>query len=243
MTGLVATTDRAEAEKFYAEALRCLQATGVPFLVGGAYAMRAYADIYRDTKDLDIFAKASDYPRLLAALGEAGYETELTDAEWLAKAHCNDSFVDIIFNSRNGLCAVDDTWFDHAVNFSILDVNVKLIPAEEEIWTKVYVQDRDRYDAADVNHIIRKMGPELDWKRLLMRLEVHWEILLQQLINFYFVYPGDVDMVPGWVMDDLLNRMRQQTEMPASKDRICRGNFLSKEQYRPDIEEWGYKAR
>ena len=35
----------------------------------------------------------------------------------------------------------------------------------EEIWTKLYVQDRVRHDAADVDHIIRKMGDELDWER------------------------------------------------------------------------------
>jgi hypothetical protein len=231
------------AEEFYASALKSLVGTGVPFLIGGAYAMRAYADIYRETKDLDIFCKASDYPVMLDALREAGYEIELTDAEWLAKARCGEHFVDIIFSSRNGMCVVDDTWFEHARDETILDVEVKLIPAEEEIWTKVYVQDRHRYDGADVLHIIRKMGNDLDWHRLLLRLELHWELLLQHLVLFRFVYPSDSDKVPAWLMQELLGRMQRQESVPASQDPVCRGPLLSASQYIPDIQEWSYKSR
>jgi hypothetical protein len=232
-----------QAEEFYASALRILQGTGVPFLIGGAYAMRAYAGLYRETKDLDIFCKASDYPAMLRALAEAGYETEVTDAEWLAKARCDDNYIDVIFGSRNGMCVVDETWFEHARDETIMDIPVKLIPAEEEIWTKVYVQDRYRYDGADVLHIVRKMGDELDWNRLLLRLELHWELLLQHLVLFRFVYPSEREKVPEWVMDELLGRMQRQESVPASKDPVCRGNLLSQTQYSPDFEEWGYKTR
>ena len=231
------------AESFYVSAIHDLEAAGVPFMIGGAYAMRVYAGIERDTKDLDIFCKAGDYPRILEALAERGYTTEVTDGNWLAKAFCNEHFVDVIFNSRNGLCPVDDTWLEHARGGKILDVDVKLIPAEEELWTKLYVQDRYRFDGADVNHIIRHMGTELDWQRILMRMEVHWELLLQALIYFRFVYPSEVEKIPEWLMTELLDRMRRQIAVPASKDAICRGPALSQHQYDPDISQWGYKTR
>lgn len=231
------------AEEFYVSALRDLKKAEVPFMVGGAYAMRMYADIYRETKDLDIFCRAGDYPRILSCLQASGYETEVTDANWLAKARSGQHFVDVIFNSRNGMCPVDDTWFQHAGTARILDEEVLLIPPEEELWTKVYVQDRYRYDGADVYHFIRKMGTELDWERLLLRLEVHWELLLAHLVNFRFIYPTERDKVPGWLMDELLSRLRQQQELPAPKDAICRGPLLSQTQYAPDVEEWGYKTR
>jgi hypothetical protein len=232
-----------DAESYYLDAINDLMRAGVPFMVGGAYAMRAYADVYRDTKDLDIFCKARDYPSILETLADRGYGTELTDANWLAKAFHGDYYVDVIFNSRNGLCPVDDSWFEHARPGKILDVDVGLVPPEEQLWTKLYVQDRHRFDGADVNHIIRKMGPELDWKRILGRLEVHWELLLQSLVHFRFVYPSEDDRVPHWLMEELLDRMRLQETMPPSKDPVCRGPMVSHADYDPDIVEWGYKPR
>ena len=40
---------------FYVRTLAVLNESGVPFLVGGAYALARYAGIERHTKDLDIF--------------------------------------------------------------------------------------------------------------------------------------------------------------------------------------------
>lgn len=234
---------RSAAEAFYTTTLKDLKAAKVPFMVGGAYALRTYADIHRDTKDLDVFCKAGDYPRILSLLDGRGYQTEVPDINWIAKAFRGENFVDIIFNSHNGLCPVDDTWFEHAVETSLMGISVLLIPAEEEIWTKVYVQDRHRYDGPDIYHVLRKSGPELDWDRLLRRLEVHWQLLLAHLINFQFIYPSNRDAVPGWVMDRLMERQREEQRMPASTDRICRGPMLSTEQYEVDIREWQYLPR
>lgn len=228
------------ADAFYAAALGQLQEC-VPFMIGGAYALRVYGDIYRDTKDLDIFCKAGDYPRLLETLADHGYSTEVTDANWLAKARHEDHMIDVIFNSRNGLCPVDDTWLAHARPARILDLEIRLIPPEEEIWTKLYVQDRHRFDGSDVNHIIRKMGQQLDWERLLRRMEVHWELLLQQCVHFRYVYPSEGDNIPSWLMTELLGRMKWQESMPRSRDAVCRGATISQDQYVIDLTEWGYK--
>ena len=40
---------------FYLRVMHALQAADAPFLVGGAYALRHYAAIERNTKDFDIF--------------------------------------------------------------------------------------------------------------------------------------------------------------------------------------------
>jgi hypothetical protein len=229
------------AERFYVGVLQRIVASGVPFLVGGAYAMREYAGICRDTKDLDVFCLPGDYQRLLRGLAEAGYETSITNAEWLAKARCGEHFIDIIFASANAVCQVDGTWFEHARDYELFGCKVRLIPAEEQIWTKAYVQERDRFDGADVLHIIRKQGPSLDWKRLLSRMDGHWEILLSHLLAFRFVYPSERNAVPDWLMAELLDRAAQQLALPTPEDRICRGPLLSRTQYNVDIEEWGYR--
>src|ERR671932_224429 len=55
-----------EAETFYAEVLRELAGLALPFLLSGTYAVAAYTGISRPTKDLDIFCKAGDLPRILS---------------------------------------------------------------------------------------------------------------------------------------------------------------------------------
>src|SRR5579884_1545002 len=139
-----------QATRFYATALDCLVRDGVPFLIGGAYAMREYAGIFRDTKDLDLFCRPEDARRVLAVLAGAGCRTEVWDPVWLAKAFQEDLFIDVIFNAGNGLGRVDDTWFRHARDVLLFGVPVQLIPPEELIWSKAYVQTRERYDGPDI---------------------------------------------------------------------------------------------
>ena len=105
----------ADAVDFYADALAALGRAGVPFLVGGAWAFHRYADIARYTKDFDIFLRPADVPRALAVLDDRGYRTEVPFEHWLAKAWSGDAFMDLIFNSGNGVVPVDDEWFEHAV--------------------------------------------------------------------------------------------------------------------------------
>jgi hypothetical protein len=228
------------AEDFYRRALIGLVRSGVPFMVGGAYALREYGGIFRDTKDLDVFCRRGDFPRLLRALAVGGYATEISDPTWIAKAFHGDYFVDIIFGSGNARCTIDDLWFRHARRVTLFGASVMLIPPEEMIWTKVYVQDRFRFDGADIVHTIRKQGRHLDWRRLLTRMDRDWELLLTHLITFRFVYPAERDTVPGWVLHDLCTRLQRQLAEPAPRGRKCRGPLLSPHDYQVDIMEWGY---
>jgi len=231
------------AEDFYRSALAILVESQIPFMVGGAYAMRHYAGVVRDTKDLDVFCTTSDHVHLLHVLSEAGYATEITDATWLAKAFHGDHLLDLIFGSRNNVCPVDDSWFEHAPRVTLMDCEVLLVAPEEVLWTKALVQDRDRFDGADVMHLLRRQGRDLDWRRLLLRMEPHWEVLLAHLIQFRWIYPAERDIVPTWVMEELLSREHAQLTAPVSVEKICRGSLLSKLQYQIDIEEWGYRER
>src|SRR5690554_1517552 len=86
---------------FFKEALELLTSSGVDFMLGGAIAMFNYTGIFRNTKDLDIFCKSNEYPKILKHFAENGYETELTDVRWLAKVFKGDFFIDIIFDAVN----------------------------------------------------------------------------------------------------------------------------------------------
>jgi hypothetical protein len=227
------------AADFYIGALRQLQETNIPFLVGGAFAFSHFSHVPRDTKDIDVFVKPDDYPRVLAAFEALGFESEVPYPHWLAKVRSGEYFMDVIFSSGNGLARVDDLWFDHAPKVNVLGLIVRLTPAEEMIWSKAFIQERERYDGADVAHLLREVGPALDWPRLLMRFGDHWRVLLSQLILFGFVYPDKRQNIPAWVMDELIRRL--SVSRANLQNDVCYGTMISREQYLHDIEHLKYR--
>jgi hypothetical protein len=241
---MVATEERKrEAHSFYREALQLLQESGADFMLGGAFATFHYTGVYRDTKDLDVFCKSSEYTKILKHFASKGYHTELTDVRWLAKVFKGDHFMDIIFDSVNHICTVDDSWYEHATQGEFEGIPVKMIPAEELIWCKTYVQNRERFDGADINHMFLKYGKQLDWQRLMKRLDHHWHLFLAKILIFQFVYPADYrDIIPKWLFDELMHRANEQYDLPSSVEKVCRGPIIDNTQYSIDIKEWDYKT-
>ena len=227
------------AAEFYIDALRKLQATNIPFLIGGAFAFSHYSHVPRDTKDIDVFVKPEDCPRVLDAFRESGFETDVPFPHWLGKIHSGGYFMDVIYSSGNGVARVDDLWFEHAPRTNVLGLIVRLCPIEEMIWSKAFIQERERFDGADVLHLLRETGPSLDWPRLLMRFGDYWRILLSHLILYGFVYPDKRQNVPAWVMDELLRRL--SVSRPNLQNDICYGTLLSREQYLHDLEHLKYR--
>jgi hypothetical protein len=239
---------RADAPaRFYRDGVEVLQAAGIPFLVGGGYALSHYTGVARQTKDLDVFVRPADAQGALEALGAAGYHTELTFPHWLGKAFSDRSFIDVIFSSGNGIARVDDEWFQHAPMGEVLGRSLWLCPPEEMIWSKSFVGERERYDGADVMHLLRARATTLNWQRLLRRFGRTWRVFLSHLVLFGFVYPGERARIPQWVMTELLRRLldeeeqSQESESPDGERQLCQGTLLSREQYLADIEQFGYR--
>ncbi|MFL5401733.1 MAG: hypothetical protein ACJ8BF_02835 [Gemmatimonadales bacterium] len=220
---------------FYRDAMEVLNRAGIPFLVGGAFAFIHQAGIDKSTKDLDLFARPGDVQRLLEACAAEGYETELVFSHWLAKIRSAEGFIDVIFSSGNSIASVDDDWFAHAIPGEVLTVPVQIAPAEETLWSKAFVMERERYDGADVSHLILALGKRLDWKRLLARFGPHWRVLLSHLILFGFIYPSARSQVPAWVMEELLSRVAAEVGSNAPEEAVCYGTLLSWSQYLGDV--------
>jgi hypothetical protein len=227
------------SREFYRRVMHELQARGIPFMVGGAYAFERYTGIGRHTKDFDIFVHPRDVERALALLAGVGCTTDTPFPHWLAKATCGEDVVDLIFSSGNGVALVDDDWVRASVDDIVLDVPVKLIPPEEMIWSKSFVMERERYDGADVAHILRACAPTLDWPRLLARFGPHWRVLFHHLVIFGFIYPCERAQIPAAVMRELMGRLDAELTRPAG-DRACQGTLISRAQYLIDLERWGY---
>jgi hypothetical protein len=228
-------------KEFYLRSLDLLEAAGVRYVVAGAYALAYHAKIVRHTKDLDVFIKRSDVDRALQAFESAGLRTERTHPHWLAKAFDRTdptAFIDMIFRSANGLCDVDDDWLGRAVDGHVLGRPAPLCPAEEMIWSKSFVMARERFDGADIYHVIRAKGKEIDWGHLLARFAGHEYLLLGHLSFYRFVYPSKPENIPDAVLDRLFEAARRS---PKAGEKVARGTLVSWDQYNPDLRDWDYK--
>jgi hypothetical protein len=230
-------SDNGESAELYRPVLASLHDAGIPFVVGGTYALERLAGFARRTKDLDLFVLREDWPRIEVALAQVGVEARIEFSHWIGKAMRGQDFVDLIFAGGNGLVRVDEEWITHGTPGIVLGVPVHICPAEEMIWSKAFVMERERFDGADVLHIIRRSGRELDWPRLVRRFADHGNVLLGHLVLFLFAYPDATDLVPEWVLDDLWSR---RAATAAMVDRVCRGTLLSRAQYLVDVHGWGY---
>lgn len=226
--------------QFYRHALAILEDAGVPHLVGGAYAYARYTGIQRHTKDFDVFIRREDFTRASEGFQKAGYKSSLTFPHWLGKAHHGEDFVDLIYGAGNGVAEVDDVWFEKAVKDQVFGVATQLIPAEEMIWSKGLIMERERFDGADVAHVIRAVGEKLDWQRMLDRYGSYWRALYAHIVLFGFIYPSHRDKVPVWVTDEMARRMAEETRAGNGSEKVCNGTIISRQQYLKDIEDWGY---
>ena len=228
-------------QAFYRKVMTSLHERELPFMIAGAYALRHYTGISRQTKDLDLFVKRDDIERVLAVLGSAGMKTELPFPHWLGKVYDGDDFIDIIFSSGNGVATVDDDFFAHAPHGTCFEVPVRFCPVEEMVWSKAFVMERERFDGADVAHLLHACGLSLDWQRLIERFGAQWRILLAHVVLFGFIYPDESDRIPRWVIEELSERMRREPAETSASLPVCGGTLLSRQQFLVDICERGYR--
>jgi predicted nucleotidyltransferase len=226
---------------FYRRALQMLSDEGIEFLVGGAFAHACFTGIRRMTKDLDLFIRRADYERVADLARAEGWQAEMAYPHWLAKVHSGDDFIDLIFNSGNGVTPVDDRWFHDNAETEVLGVPVKLANMEDSLLSKAFIMERERYDGADIAHLLLLNADQLDWRGMLQRFGPHWRVLFAHLTLYGYIYPGERHRIPRWVMDELMARLVQEAKDDASPGlHVCAGTLLSREQYLYDVEQLGY---
>jgi hypothetical protein len=216
-----------------------LTRSGVPFLVGGSLALTRYTGLARNTKDVDLFLEERTLPLLLNELLTLGLEAWVPYPHWLAKAKNETISLDIIFGSGNGLSVVDVEWFDHSTETDFYGMPMRVVPAEELLWSKAFIMERERYDGADVAHLLRACGKIFDWDRLERRFGDHLLVLLSHVLLFYYTYSDAAEFLPP----SLLPRLRERAEelmARRSPEKICYGTILSRQQFLPDLELLNY---
>lgn len=210
----------------------------VPYAVSGAFALREHTGICRNTKDLDLFLSSEDVPKALAELRKEGFETEVKDPVWLAKAHRADFFVDLITGMSNGIVTVDRSWIERATPSQILGVPVKVLGAEELLVSKLFIAFRERFDGADIVHVVYGTRGKMDWDRVMKLVGEHWQLLLWALVLFNYVYPQQTSAVPARIWETLLQRFQKTLQSPSTGANF-RGSLLDERMFAIDVNEWG----
>ena len=227
-----------EQESLFHEVIELMERDCIPFAISGAFALNQHTGIWRDTKDLDLFLPAAEVARSLELLASDGFATEVPDAVWLAKARRGDYFVDLITGMSNGVVRVEYSWISRAARSEIFGVSARVLAPEELIASKVFVTRRERFDGADICHIIYRTRGRFDWSRLLDLLGEHWQMLYWYLVLYHYVYPADSDCVPREIWEELQQRFKVEVAYP-NRAIDFRGSLIDEKMFSIDVVEWG----
>lgn len=224
----------------YKRALEALNAASVPFVVAGAYAIYEHTGIYRKTKDLDLFFEPAAVLPAARALKDAGFVMRLEDDHWLAKATAGEYFVDLIYGMGNAIAFIDEGWITNSHQSILAATPVRIAPAEELIWHRLFISERHRHDMSDIVHLMLCLGESLDWQRLVDRVGENWPLLLSQVLMFAYVYPGYKANIPSWVPERLLANAQREFGKSDEEADFTRGPMISRFSFTIDVREWGF---
>ena len=123
----------------------------------------------------------------------------------------------------------------------MLGVPVRIANLEDGLVSKAFIMERERYDGADIAHLMQANAEQLDWAGLLERFGAHWRVLLVHLTLFGYIDPGERHRVPRWLMETLLGRLTAELRQPPALDvHVCAGTLLSRSQDLHDVEQLGF---
>src|SRR6266700_3522126 len=163
-TAVQAILGEVSANEFHRRSVAALHAAEVPFLIGGAYMVEVCGGVSRSTKDFDLYVRPNHAKAALRALARAGYKTELTFPHWLAKATYEGDIVDLIFRAGNGLCEVDDSWFDRARDDEQLvrrfGPDWRVLLSHLVLFGYIYPGERARIPAAIMEDLLTRLRSE-----------------------------------------------------------------------------------
>jgi hypothetical protein len=230
----------AKQARLFREVLRLFEREQLHYAVSGAFALERHTGVSRSTKDLDVFMSPDEISDALVRLTSKGFRSEIRDPVWLAKAHRDGFFVDLIGGMSNGAITVDESWMERSHAAKVLGVKTRVLAPAELFASKLFVTRRERFDGADIAHIIFGTRGRLDWERILELAGEHWELVLWNLILFHYVYPAQSSYVPQAIWQRLLGRFADETR--ASDRRAAfRGSLIDHRMFAIDVEEWGFE--
>src|SRR5947209_14200932 len=185
----------------YRSAITTLRSTGVPFLLGGGFALAIFTGRWRDTKDIDFYIHPRDREVVIAALHKAGfadYYSQLPyDRKWIYRSVRFGVIVDIIWAMANQRAQVDEEWFNHSIPVAVRGETLQVVPMEEFLWCKLYIMQRDHCDWTDIFNLVYANGENIEWKRVIARLKEDTPLLRAMLHVYSWLCPKNARELPA----------------------------------------------
>jgi hypothetical protein len=100
------------------------------------------------------------------------------------------------------------------------------------------VTRRERFDGADIAHVIFGTQGKVDWRRVLDIIGENWEMLFWALVLFRYAYPAQTHFVPQEMWQKLIDRFEQAISRPDPTARF-RGSLIDDKMFAIDVNEWG----
>lgn len=195
-----------EQWRIYKEVIAEARKRELRFAVGGGLAAMTYAGQWRNTKDIDLYVLPQDAQRMIEVATNLGladyYQVQPYDRKWIYRSYREDTIVDIMWAMANQRAQVDERWLN-GPEVEAGGERFRLLAPEEEMWSKLYVLQRDRCDWLDALNLIYGVGPELDWRRLIARLAEDAALLRGVLSLFAWIAPDRARELPEWLWREL----------------------------------------
>jgi hypothetical protein len=193
--------------------LTAMNESEVPYVLGGAIAVNRHGGPWRNTKDLDLFVPPADRERVIDTLLRLGfvdyYAVWPYDREWIFRGHKGNKIVDVIWQSANKIGVVDPSWRERAAPGELAGVPTWFASAEDLIWLKAFIVQRERCDWPDILNLLVATQGQLDWGWLLERFGPHRLLLGAVVKLFDWTCPQHAGYVPAAIRRALQQREEQ----------------------------------
>ena len=150
------------------EATSALKADGVPFALGGGYALWVHG-APEPEHDVDLVVAEQDVPAAVDSLSAAGFRIVRPPEDWLFKAYFDEALVDVL-HRLNGTPA-DENLVSAAEDFEVLGVRIPVLPASTIVTTKLLSLSEHYCDFAALLPVIRAVREQLDWPAISVAVE------------------------------------------------------------------------
>jgi hypothetical protein len=189
----------AEEWAVYKPVLKHAHDAHLRFALGGGLAFSFYSRMWRNTKDMDLFVLPRDREIAIGILNQLGFSDYFDqtqyDRSWIYRGFRDGVIVDIIWQMANHRAEVDERWLD-GPRLDIDGMPLRAIPAEELIFAKLYVMQRERCDWPDLLNLLFARGAEVDWNHVRHRLGDDLPLLAGLLHVFAWLCPERAAQLP-----------------------------------------------
>jgi hypothetical protein len=170
---LSATSDEPLLRTALKRSVSALKADGVPFALGGGYALWV-AGGPEPSHDVDLVVAEPDVETAANSLAAAGLRIERPPEDWLFKAYCDEdefmepteepALVDVLH--RLGGVPVTHSLLDTAREHEVLGVRIPVLPATPIMIAKLQSLSEHYCDFGALLPVVRAVREQLDWAEI-----------------------------------------------------------------------------